>query len=214
MSSVNHLPHRFAALLLAALAGSVPLAAQNGGSQQLTQLQFDIVGVRLVVDPPSLTVPKQIATQINTRLELPAAAGTNASEAMAALADGGLVEATLRGPAIPPTRITARPGQPLPLPPFALPGDYFLDGIRLVKDGVPLLDATAPDGRPATTYPYRGHQRRAGHERHVASVVPRRDQGKRHRHRREQLPDGKFRSRVQHRWTTVHHPAADGAADA
>jgi hypothetical protein len=125
--------------------------AQNGAGQPLTQLQFDIVGVRLVVDPPVLTVPKQIATQINTQLELPA--GAEGSAALAALTQSSIVEATLRGPSIPPTRITTTPGQPIPLPPFALAGDYFLDGIRLLKDGVPLLDATAPDGRPATTIP-------------------------------------------------------------
>ena len=43
----------------------------------------------------------------------------------------------------------------MPIPPLALPGDYFLDGIRLVKDGETILDATAPDGRLATTIPIR-----------------------------------------------------------
>ncbi len=137
-------------MAMAAVA-AVPARAQ--ASQPLTQLQFDIVGVRLVVDPPQLTVPKGIATQINTSLQLPAGAGTATADAVAALTQGSLVEATLRGPAITPTRITARPGQPLPLPAFALPGDYFLDGIRLVKDGASLLDATAQDGSPATTIP-------------------------------------------------------------
>lgn len=141
------------ALLCAWLVSSTDTAAQTNGTSALTQLQFDIVGVRLVVDPPVLTVPKQIATQINTSLVLPTGASLNTSDAVAALTQGALVEGTLRGPSIPPTRITARPGQPLPLPAFALPGDYFLDGIRLVKDGVPLLDATAQDGRPATTIP-------------------------------------------------------------
>ena len=46
-------------------AASAPARAQQA---PLTQLQFDIVGVRLVVDPPALTVPKNIATQINTSL--------------------------------------------------------------------------------------------------------------------------------------------------
>ena len=58
------------------VAGSCVAAhAQNGGSTPLAQLQFDIVGVRLVVDPPALTVPKNIATQINTSLVLPPGAG-------------------------------------------------------------------------------------------------------------------------------------------
>ena len=68
--SVMRAPHlRLVALSIgvAATAG-VSLYAQQ---QPLTQLQFDIVGVRLVVDPPALTVPKNIATQINTSLALP-----------------------------------------------------------------------------------------------------------------------------------------------
>ena len=125
----------------------------QSSSAPLAQLQFDIIGVRLVVDPPALTVPKQIATQINTSLVLPTGAGIETQDALTALTQGALVEGTLRGPSIPPTRLTARPGEPLTLPAFALAGDYFLDGLRLVKDGVALLDATAPDGRPATTIP-------------------------------------------------------------
>lgn len=145
---------RFIAPLLGVIFAALPVCASaQAPAAPLAQLRFDIVGVRLVVDPPALTVPKQIATQINTSLLLPAAAGVQTSDALAALVQGALVEGTLRGPSILPTRITARPGEPLLLPAFALPGDYFLDGLRLVKDGVALLDATASDGRPATTIP-------------------------------------------------------------
>lgn len=135
---------------LALLLAAVPAPAQQA---PLTQLQFDLVGVKLVVDPPALTVPKNIATQINTSLVLPEGAGAAAQEAIAQLSRGALVEAQLRGPEIPPTTFRVAPGQPIPLPAFALPGDYFLDGVRLVKDGVPLLDAQTVDGRPATTIP-------------------------------------------------------------
>jgi hypothetical protein len=142
------------ALLLNALFMSLttPAAAQ---APTLTQLQFDIVGVRLVVDPPVLTVPKNIATQINTSLALPDGVGTTAREAIEALTNGAFVEAELRGPSLPATRIVTRPGQPIPIPPLAIPGDYFLDGIRLVRNGQTILDATAPDGRLATTIPIR-----------------------------------------------------------
>src|SRR5436190_17433736 len=99
----------------------------------LTQLQFDIIGVRLVVDPPALTVPKNIATQINTTLALPPGIGAEARDAVLTLTDGAQVEAELRGPSLAPTRITVVPGQPIPIPPLAIPGDYFLDGIRLSK---------------------------------------------------------------------------------
>ena len=138
-----------AAVLL--LAPTPALAQQPS----LAQLQFDIVGVKLVVDPPALTVPKNIATQINTSLALPAGADPSALQALAQLASESVVEAELRGPELTPTTLRVQPGQPIPLPAFALPGDYFLEGVRLVKDGVPLLDAQAADGRPATTIPIR-----------------------------------------------------------
>ena len=138
-------------MAVAATAG-VSLSAQQ---QPLTQLQFDIVGVRLVVDPPTLTVPKNIATQINTSLALPPNSGPETRAAIDTLTDGAIVEAELRGPDLPPTRIVTRAGQPIPIPPLAIPGDYFLDGIRLVKNGKTILDATAPDGRLATTIPIR-----------------------------------------------------------
>jgi hypothetical protein len=117
---------KVAAIALAALM-STHLSAQTPAAD-LAQLQFDIVGVRLVVDPPVLTVPKNIATQINTSLVLPPGIGAEARDALLQLTDGAVVEAELRGPSIPATRITAVPGQPIPLPPFALPGDYVLDG--------------------------------------------------------------------------------------
>ena len=98
-------------VLLGLALGAAPAAAQPTTS--LAQLQFDIVGVRLVVDPPALTVPKNIATQINTSLVLPASAGAEAREAIEALTGGALVEAELRGPDLSPTRIVTRPGQPI-----------------------------------------------------------------------------------------------------
>ena len=65
--------------LLAFLAGT-PAVAQQGGAPPLAHLQFDIVGVRLVVDPPALTVPKNIATQINTSLVTPPGLGAEVRE--------------------------------------------------------------------------------------------------------------------------------------
>src|SRR5205823_12265515 len=54
-----------------------------------------------------------------------------------------------------PTRVRVGPGQPIPLPPRAIPGGYFLDGIRLAKNGQTILDATASSGASATTIPIR-----------------------------------------------------------
>jgi len=126
-------------LLLLAL---LPLPARAQAPQPLTHLQFDIVGIRLQVDPPVLTVPKNIATQINSALTVPDGSGPEVAQALAAFTQGALVQAELRGPAIAPVQLRVKPGQPFPLPPFALPGDYFLDQIRLVKDGEVVMDAT------------------------------------------------------------------------
>ncbi len=143
-----------AALLLAGLAGAAEVRAQ-APPLRLAELQFDIVGVRLVVDPPALTVPRNIPTQINTALELPPNLGAESREAIETLTAGALIEAELRGPDLPATRIVTRPGQPIPIPALAVPGDYFLDGIRLARNGQTVLDATALDGRPAATIPIR-----------------------------------------------------------
>jgi hypothetical protein len=119
------------------------LAIGQAGAQPLAQLQFDIVGIKLAVDPPALTVPKDIPTFVNAQLTLPAGIGPEAQGAIRELAQGAAVLAELRGPALTPTTISALPGQLLNLPPLHLPGDYFLDNIRLVKNGTVLL-AGAP----------------------------------------------------------------------
>ncbi len=130
-----------AVLLLVSIA--VRATAQQLPAQ-LTDLEFDIVGVRLVPSPTALTVPKGIPTRVNADLVVPAGAGADVAQAVATLADGAFVEAELRGPGIPPIPIRVDAGQPLPIPALALAGDYFLDRIRLVKDGEVVLDATPP----------------------------------------------------------------------
>jgi hypothetical protein len=111
-------------------------------SSQLTELRFDIVGVKLAVSPSALTVPKNTPTYINTQLVLPEGAGADAASVVQTIAAGASVEAELRGPSFPTTKITTQAGKPLQLPSFALPGDYFLDQIRLVKDGKAILEST------------------------------------------------------------------------
>src|SRR5437879_2649845 len=87
----------------------LPLYTHAEEPQQLTALQFDIVGIRLTVDPPTLTVPKNIATQLNTALVVPDGSGPEVAQALAAFAQGAVVEAELRGPAITPTTLTVKP---------------------------------------------------------------------------------------------------------
>jgi len=86
------------ALLLASFYAR-PVLAQTV-APPLAHLQFDIVGVRLVVDPPALTVPKNIATQINTSLVTPPDLGPEVRDAIATLTDGAQIEAELRGPSL------------------------------------------------------------------------------------------------------------------
>src|SRR6188474_3391244 len=125
-----------------AIALTARARAQQAPAPPLAELQFDIIGVRLVVDPPALTVPRNIATQINTSLVTPPGLGAEVQAALATLTDGAQVEAELRGPSLAPTRIAVQAGQPIPIPPLAIAGDYFLDGIRLVRNGQTILDAT------------------------------------------------------------------------
>ncbi|MDJ0785391.1 MAG: carboxypeptidase regulatory-like domain-containing protein [Myxococcota bacterium] len=106
------------------------------------QLRFDLVGAELRVDPPTLVVPKNIATEVRAELRLPAAADATATAALAGLADGAFVAATLRGPQLPPVDVRVPAGTPIPIPPLALPGEYFLEAIRLERDGEVLLDGT------------------------------------------------------------------------
>ncbi|MEG7522132.1 MAG: carboxypeptidase-like regulatory domain-containing protein [Chromatiales bacterium] len=126
------------------LLGMVLLLLLNGtaAAQSFAELQFDIIGVQLTVDPPALTVPKDIPTIVNTELTLPPGAGPEAQAALDRLRSETRIQAQLRGPSLPAIDIEVRPGDPIPIPPFALPGDYFLDQIQLVKNGEALLDAT------------------------------------------------------------------------
>src|SRR5262245_17042103 len=99
----------------------LPLYALAQAPQPLLELQFDIVGIRLQVDPPTLTVPKDIPTQINTQLVVPTSSNADTTAALATLTAGTMVTAELRGPSIPPITLSAKPGQPLPIPALALP---------------------------------------------------------------------------------------------
>lgn len=90
-------------------------------AQPLTQLQYHLTGLGLDVFPSALTVPRSIATQLNTRVV--------GGEALPA---GAIVKATLRGPSfLSATTLTATPGQPILLPAFTQPGTHFLEDIHV-----------------------------------------------------------------------------------
>ncbi len=201
-----------AASALFCLAAQAPTAAQV--QQPLTQLQFDIVGVRLVVDPPALTVPKNIATQINTSLALPPNSGPE----------------TRDGDRHPDRRrhrrgraARARPGPDAHRHPCGTAHSDPAPGAagRLFPRRHPPRQERADDPRcdgsrrPARDDdPHPRHQRSLRHQRDVATAVARRDPRQGHRHRPEQLPRGQLSGRLQHRRRTIHDQPAGGTADA
>ena len=91
-----------------------------------------LTGLNLQITPTALTVPRGVATQLNTSV--------TGAETLPA---GATVQATLRGPSFPdPISITAIPGEPLLLPGMAQPGTHFLENIRLQVDSSLTLPAS------------------------------------------------------------------------
>ena len=93
-------------------------------AQPVTEVQYRLSGLGLDIFPTTLTVPRGVATQVNTSV-----AGVEALPA------GAAVRATLRGPSFPGAiEITATPGDPIFLPPLWQSGTHFLEDIRLDVD--------------------------------------------------------------------------------
>jgi hypothetical protein len=125
--------------MLTLVAPAAPLGAQTADVPVLAREQILVVPVALQASPAQQTVPKNTATAVNVRLALPAGVGAPPLPADA------LVFAQLRGPAFgTPVVLTARPNEPISIPPLALTGLYALENIRLVSGGRTLLQAV-PD---------------------------------------------------------------------
>jgi hypothetical protein len=102
---------------------------------ELPTLEYRLTGLALEVSPSALTVPRGVATQVNTSVY-----GAEALPADAA------VRATLRGPSFPGTiEITATPGEPILLSPLSQSGTHFLEDIRLDVDPNLSLMANPPE---------------------------------------------------------------------
>jgi hypothetical protein len=122
----------FAALVALAAAGGAALAQPV----PLAEDRIEITGVALPVAPAYQAVPRNTATIVSA---LFARSGGGAG-ALPALPADAIVRAELRGPALAaPLALSARPGEPLEIPPLALAGVYTLDGIALVAGGETLL---------------------------------------------------------------------------
>ena len=124
--------------LLSGVSGA-PVTAETADVPVLAREQILIVPVALQASPAQQTVPKNTATAVNVALTQPPGTGT------ALVPTDALLFAQLRGPAFgSPIPLTARPNEPLAIPPLALTGLYVLDNIRLVSAGRTLLQAV-PD---------------------------------------------------------------------
>jgi hypothetical protein len=102
--------------------------------EQETIAQGDVTvkGVTLDVDPAQLTVPVNTPTSINTVFSMDTEL----------LVRGMVVKGELRGPGFSkPMALTTLPNHPFSIPGLSLKGDYYLENIRLERDGKMLLKA-------------------------------------------------------------------------
>ena len=201
----------FGVVSLTALAVG-PISAQQ---QPLTQLQFDIVGVRLVVDPPALTVPKNIPTYINATLVTPPnCRGGGQRGDRVALRRRDRRSRAARTP-IPADANRHAPVGSADPDPAARAARRLLPRRRSAWSRTARRFSTRRRRRPAgDDDPDQGHQRSLRDQRDVAAAVARRDPRQGHRHRQQQLPAP---STSRPRSTSTDTPftinAAGGAAD-
>ena len=130
-------PARSALLYGVLCAASITNAASTEEPEDVrAREQILIVGLGLQVSPAHQTVPKNTATAVNTAM---AQASPEAIE-LPGIPPDALVLAELRGPAFSaPVMLSARPNEPMAIPPLALSGLYVLDDIRLVSGGETIL---------------------------------------------------------------------------
>ena len=145
MTRQRHIATRRRIAWVAAALGAVAALVLAGRGAQateaLTTLEYRVVGVALRPERSQLAIPKNIPGAL--RVEL--IAGGDGNESLDSLADGAIVEATLRGPSFSARRVVGLPNGDLDLPPLPLVGDYSLDDLRLVDAAT---GATRLDGSP------------------------------------------------------------------
>lgn len=110
-----------------------------------------MLGARLDATPEQLFVPKGL---VGSFIVQATTVDGEVPPNLAAMLHDAHVEAVLRGPSMPATRILGIPGEPVLLPPLPLVGAYRIDDIRLVDTttGEVLLMAT-PSSIPVTVFP-------------------------------------------------------------
>ena len=110
-------------LLVACLGGS---AGSSAAEDAIGQARLQIAGTRLVVGPPSQTVPFDTGTWVTTQLEgYDTALGTLPAELRVV---GDLVGPEVDGV----LTLSAVPGEPIRIPRLRVEGEYGLENIRLL----------------------------------------------------------------------------------
>jgi hypothetical protein len=119
----------------------------NSLSPVLATADFDLLGLAVVVDPVSLTVPKNTPTSIHTSIRVPE--GTDPSALIAALNPNYRVRGELTGPSLTgPLTLEASIGQPLNIPALSNAGDHLIRNLRVIDLGTPdqaVVTTVTPD---------------------------------------------------------------------
>lgn len=129
-------------MIVVAMAGAMNAQAQET-ARQLTNMDFNIVGVTLSVGPEYQAAPKGIASQVTTGF---VSNGTPLPDnVLAMLPKDFQVIAEFSGPAYTtPVTLTTTPGNPFDLPTMPVLGKYTLSNIRLVDGTGKALFAAVP----------------------------------------------------------------------
>ena len=127
---------------VACLAGGLATSALAAPVPLPVTVETRVLGVALRPARESVAIPKNVPGALV--VDVVTAGEGAASDVTRSLAQGAIVEATLRGPSFPGRRVVGAPGGELEIPPLALVGEYSLDEIRLVDvaTGAVRLEAT------------------------------------------------------------------------
>jgi hypothetical protein len=127
--------------------GDLGTAITESLSPVLAAVDFDLLGLAVIADPVSLTVPKNTPTVIHTSIRVPD--GTDPSSIIAALNPNYRVRGELTGPSLTaPLELEALIGQPLNIPPLNNAGDHLVRNLRVVDVSTPdhaVVTSVTPD---------------------------------------------------------------------
>lgn len=112
-----------------ALTGNAP--EENSLLAPLATTEFNLIGLAGTVAPATQTVPKNIATAVNTSIQIPE--GEDPAAIIAELNPNYRIRGELVGPSLTaPLTIEARIGSQLPIPALQNVGDHLLQNLRIV----------------------------------------------------------------------------------